>query len=202
MSLLKRNIVYFKQPGFLNTGSVIEAIIERLKVGDIRIILVPFTTGKTAGIFLKKLENRAEIITVSEEEATVSCRRIASSDQGLLGKLIRKRLEAVSEDASKVLHREAFDLTFLPFCGESWNVVKEVLYAFGQGMKVAIELSIAAVEIKKIEPYVRVISVGGTGEGVDTAIVVKTASQNEAFGKNPDSRLSIEEIIAMPIAKW
>ena len=202
MPPIKRSIIYFDQPGFINTNSVIEAIKERLKEGDVESILVPLTTGKTAGIFSKKIGTLAKIVTVSEIEAASACRRIASTDQGLLGKLLRKHLEAVSEDTSKVLHREAFDLTFLPFCGESWNVVKEILYAFGQGMKVAIELSLAAVEISKVEKYKKVISVGGTGEGVDTAIVVRTAPQNEAFGKNPDLRLTIQEIIAMPISKW
>jgi hypothetical protein len=199
---IKKSIIYFDQPGFINTNSVIEAIKERLKEGDVESILVPLTTGKTAGIFSKKIGTLAKIVTVSEVEAASACRRIASADKGLLGRLVRKRLEAVSEDTSKVLHREAFDLTFLPFCGESWNVVKEVLYTFGQGMKVAIELSLAAVEINKVEKFKKVISVGGTGEGVDTAIVVRTAPQNEAFGKNPDLRLTIQEIIAMPISKW
>lgn len=202
MPTIKRSVIYFDQPGFINTNSVIEAIKERLKEGDIDSILVPLTTGKTAATFSKKIGTLAKIVTVSEVEAASACRRIASADQGLLGKLLRKRLEAVSEDTSKVLHREAFDLTFLPFCGESWNVVKEILYAFGQGMKVAIELSLAAVETSKVEKYKKVISVGGTGEGVDTAIVVRTAPQNEAFGKNPDLRLTIQEIIAMPISKW
>jgi hypothetical protein len=202
MPPLKKSIMYFNQPGFINTKSVIEAIKERLKEGDIESILVPLTTGKTAANFSQELKTLTEIIPVSEVEAASACRRIASTDQGLLGKLIKKRLEAVSEDTNKILRREAFDLTFLPFCGESWNIVKEVLYAFGQGMKVAIELSLAAVEIKKVGPYKKVISVGGTGEGVDTAIVIRTAPQNEAFGKDPDKRLIIQEIIAMPIAKW
>ena len=72
----------------------------------------------------------------------------------------------------------------------------------GQGMKVAIEVSIAAVETLKIQPYTKIIAVGGTGEGVDTAIVVTTSTQKEAFGKNPNNRLIIHEIIAMPIEKW
>lgn len=202
MPPIKKSIIYFSKPGFINTNSVIEAIKERLKEGDIESIIVPLTTGKTAATFSKKIGTLAKIVTVSEVEAASACRRIASEDQGLFGKFIRKRLEAVSEDTNKVLHREAFDLTFLPFCGESWNVVKETLYTFGQGMKVAIELPLAAVEINKVGPYKKVISVGGTGEGVDTAIVIRTAPQNEAFGKNPDTRLIIQEIIAMPMSKW
>ncbi len=188
----------------MNTPLVIEAVRERLRVGDIKQILVPSTTGKTANLFSRELGNLVEIITISEDETIVACKRIASSDKGLLGKLIRNRLdlEAASEEGIERLHREAIDIAFLPFCGESWNVVKEVLYAFSQGMKVAIELALAAVEIKKVKPYAKVISVGGTEKGADTAIVVRTASQNEAFGEFPERRLSIREIIAMPVEKW
>ena len=33
-------------------------------------------------------------------------------------------------------------------------------------------------------------------------IVIRSSNQNEAFGKNPEKRLAIEEIIAIPIVKW
>ena len=93
-------------------------------------------------------------------------------------------------------------MTFLPFCGETWNAVRETLYAFGQGMKVAIEISVAAVEAGKVKPYTIIIATGGTGEGVDTAIVTRTSPQSEAFSKKDEKRLSIQEIIAMPKEKW
>ncbi len=202
MSILKRNIVYFKRPGSLNSLSVIEAVKERLKFKDVKQVLVPFTTGKTADLFSRELGNITEIITISEDEAVTASNKIASSDKGLLGKLIRNRLEGASEEALERLHREAIDLAFLPFSGESWNVVKEVLFVFGQGMKVALEIALVAVEIKKVKPYIEVIAVGGTGEGVDTAIVIKTASQDEAFGEVPKRRISIREILAIPLEKW
>jgi hypothetical protein len=148
------------------------------------------------------LENNVEIITVSEDEALSTCKHIVQSDQGLLGRLLRSRLDESSAATEKKLRREAFDMTFLPFCGETWNAVRETLYAFGQGMKVAIEISVAAVEIEKVKPYTKIIATGGTGEGVDTAIVTRTSPQNDAFSKKSKKRLSIQEIIAMPIEKW
>ena len=202
MSVLNRNIVYFVTPGSLNTFSVIAAVKERLKFGDIKQVVVPFTTGTTAQKFSQELENDVEIIPVAEDEALSACKRIVYPDQGLLGRLVRARLEEVSETTEKKLRREAFDITFLPFCGETWNAVRETLYAFGQGMKVAIEISVAAVEIEKVKPYTKIIATGGTGEGVDTAIVTRTSPQNDAFSKKSKKRLSIQEIIAMPIEKW
>jgi hypothetical protein len=141
------------------------------------------------------------VIAISETQATSACKRIAYSDEGLLKKLVRSRLEGDSKPDYKD-RREVFDMTLLPFCGDTWDVIKEILYSFGQGMKVAVEVSVAAVEVKKVEPFTKIIAVGGTGEGVDTAIVVQTSSQKEAFSKIPEKRLSILEILAMPIEKW
>ena len=66
----------------------------------------------------------------------------------------------------------------------------------------AVEVSVAAVEVMKVKSYSKIIAVGGTGEGADTAIIATASSQNEAFGKDPKKRLSIQEIIAMPIEKF
>ncbi|MEM2122825.1 MAG: hypothetical protein QXE79_04230 [Candidatus Bathyarchaeia archaeon] len=198
----RREIFYFEAPGFMNTGLVVEAVEERLKLGDLRVVVIPVTTGRTAELFSSRLGGKADIVTISEDEAASACKRVVASEEGLLAKLVRGRLEEASERAYRRMRREAFDLTFLPFCGESWKLIVEPLYAFGQGVKVAVEVSVAAVEVGKVEPYSRVIAVGGTGEGADTAMVVKTSTQREAFGRRPEKRLSIQEILALPIEKW
>jgi len=197
----KRNVAYFDTPGFANTNSVIEGVRERLKVGDIEAVVVPATTGKTAELFARDLKDTGNVVTISENEAISACKRIAYQDKGLLGRLIQKRMESAAEDVQRKLRREALDMTFLPFCGETYTAVSEILYAFGQGMKVAVEVSVAAVEVGKVRPYSKIIAVGGTGEGADTAIVARASPQNQAFGKDPRKRLSIQEIIAMPTEK-
>lgn len=68
-------------------------------------------------------------------------------------------------------------------------------------MKDAVEISVICVEINKLRPYTRVIAVGGTEEGADTAIVARTSTQREAFGREPSKRLTVQEVIAMPIEK-
>ncbi len=160
MPIIRRAISYFERPGRSNTVSVLEAVRQRL--GDVKIVVVTVTTGRTAELFSNELKGKAEIVTVSEKEAAYACRRIALSDQGLRSRLVRERLEEALEIVNKRLRREAFDISFLPFCGEAWDAVREILFAFGQGMKVAIEISVAAIEVGKIEPYTKVIAVGGT----------------------------------------
>jgi len=202
MRTVRRSTVYFERAGPLNTTSLLDAVSERLGLKDVRIVVVPVTTGRTAELFTSRLRNEAEIVTVSEDEAVSACRRVAYTEGGLLEKLVGKRLGKTLGKVESSQRREIFDLTFLPFCGEKWNLVSEPFYAFGQGMKVAVEVSVAAVEIGKVKPYTDVVAVGGTGEGADTAIIVRTSTQGEAFGSRPDRRLSVREVVAMPIEKW
>ncbi|MEM2997934.1 MAG: hypothetical protein QW542_03200 [Thermoproteota archaeon] len=202
LSAFIRSVYYFKRPGPSNTRLVIEAVKKRLESGDVRLIVVPVTTGKTLEMFTQELSEDVEIKAVSEDETLVACRSTAYLDKGLLGTLIRSRIDEGLGIIDRKSRREIFEITFLPFCGEKWEALREVLYAFGQGMKVAIEISVAAVEVGKVKPYTKVISIGGMEEGADTAIVVKTSPQREAFGGVPEKRLYVHEIIAMPVEKW
>ena len=201
MSVHKGNIVYFESPGFQNTDSVIEVTEERLKMNDMLAVIVPMTTGRTLEKFVNKLGKQVNIISISEDEVMKACKNISYPDKGVLGKLIQKKLdESAQSDVN--LRRDIFDITFLPLCGDSWKLIAETLYIFGQGMKVAIEIAVAAVEIGKIDAAKKVISVGGTGEGADTAVVLRTSTQKLSFAGKPEERLSIQEILAMPKEKW
>lgn len=200
MSSLRRTVFYFERPSFVNTSSVIEAVKERLKLGDVKAVVVPSTTGRTAEQFYRELRD-AEVIVISEDEVMAACQRIVSPDRGFLERLVHGR-SLVTLEKDKEPRRKVFDMTFLPLCSETWNVVRETLYAFGQGMKVAVEVSVAAVEVDKVEPDTEIIATGGTGEGVDTAIVARTSAQKEAFGYRPEKRLMIREVVAMPMERW
>jgi hypothetical protein len=79
--------------------------------------------------------------------------------------------------------------------------VKETLYCFGQGMKVAVDVALTAVSCGYVAPYQDVIGVGGSGKGADTAIILRATYPASLFDKDPAKRLEIKEIIAMPIAK-
>ena len=72
------------------------------------------------------------------------------------------------------------------------RVVRETLYRFCQGMKVAVEISLMAADAGLIDMSKELIAVAGTDEGADTAIVIKPA-----YAKDFKS-LDIREILAKP----
>jgi len=81
------------------------------------------------------------------------------------------------------------------------RLVKETLYSFGQGLKVAVEVALLAVSCGKVAPFRDVIAVGGSGKGADTAVLLRATYPACVFDKDPSKRLEMREVIAMPTAK-
>lgn len=207
---LMRRTVYFEKAGPSNTDSALEAVKERVQDGDIKAVVVPVTTGKTAALFSRGLGELSPVVGISEDDASSVARHVTDqmAGAGVFDKLVERQLRSVlfrsyQEKAleASITRRDAFDITLLPLSGKNWDVVREILYAFGHGMKVAIEVSIVAVELSRVAPYTRIIAVGGTHQGADTAIVVRASPQREAFGKDHEKRLAVDEVLAMPVEK-
>jgi len=75
------------------------------------------------------------------------------------------------------------------------EIMAQTLRIFGQGVKVAVEIAIMALDAGLI-PYGReIVSIGGTAEGVDAAIVIVPAHSRNFFDTQ------VREIICMPREK-
>ncbi|MGQ9546041.1 MAG: pyruvate kinase alpha/beta domain-containing protein [Dehalococcoidia bacterium] len=198
--MVKRQVYYFDEPGDTNTQWVIEAVSRRLKAGGITKVIVASTSGKTAVEFARSIKGTAELVCVSESPY----RREWGEQWPCLKREFRQKLEklgvAIIDNAPYVFHSSVLDAA-------RWSdvfperLVKETLYSFGQGMKVAVEVALTAVSCGYVTPYEDVIGVGGSGKGADTAIVLRATYPASLFDKDPAKRLEIREIIAMPTAK-
>jgi len=72
------------------------------------------------------------------------------------------------------------------------QVVRDTLYRFGQGMKVAVEDILMAAEAGVVDMNAEVVSVAGSSTGADTAIVCKPAYARTFHD------LEIREVLAKP----
>ncbi len=72
------------------------------------------------------------------------------------------------------------------------ELIAHTYYTFSQGMKVAVEVALAAADAGLIPTDGEVIAMGGTNRGLDTAIVLWPAFTTEFF------QTRVREIIAMP----
>ena len=72
------------------------------------------------------------------------------------------------------------------------EIMAHTLRVFGQGVKVAIEVTLMAADAGLVRTDEDVISVGGTAQGVDSALVLKPANSAHFFD------LKVREIICKP----
>ncbi|MEW5909107.1 MAG: pyruvate kinase alpha/beta domain-containing protein [Thermodesulfobacteriota bacterium] len=70
-------------------------------------------------------------------------------------------------------------------------IIADTLRLFGQGTKVAVEVSIMAADSGALSGK-DILSIGGTGRGADTALILKPANQSDLFD------MRIREVICKP----
>lgn len=74
------------------------------------------------------------------------------------------------------------------------EIIAAALRMLGQGLKVCVEISIMALDAGLVPYGERVVAVGGTSTGADTAAIIVPEHSNNLFG------LRVEEILCKPRA--
>jgi hypothetical protein len=185
---MERKIVYFPQPGSQNTDEVLRLARLRAKELGIKSILVASNTGDTA---------------VKAVEVFKGTRVVAVSHfTGMRGPNIQ---EFTEENRQKVVSAGGTVLTTTHvFSGLSRamrkkfkmylfeEVVANTLRLFGQGMKVACEIALMAADAGLVRTDEDVISIGGTSQGADTAVVLRPVNSEDFFD------LKVKEILCKP----
>ena len=182
------SIVYFDSVGADNTDETLKLAKVRASELGIERIVVATTKGDTAVKAAKEFKD-CKVVVVTHAA-------------GFLGPGTQ---ELTPENRQKIekLGAEIFTGTHA-FGGISHAIrrtyathvlgdfMANTLRMFGQGMKVAIEITMMAADAGLVSPDEEVIAIAGTGRGADTAIVVKPAHAHDAFA------LRVKEIICKP----
>lgn len=72
------------------------------------------------------------------------------------------------------------------------EIMAQTLRIFGQGIKVAVEIAVMALDAGLIPYGKEIVSIGGTSSGADAAIIITPAHSNNFFATE------VKEIICMP----
>jgi len=183
---MQKNILYFEQPGKANTEATLGAARTRAEELGIRQVVIASSHGSTA-LRARELFNGlpVEIIAV-----TINA---AYSDLGW--SMTEVERQPLIEQGIQVLtsvHTLGDDVN-TSFDIKAPNVVvRETLYTFSQGMKVAVEIALMAADAGLLDMSREVIAIAGTDNGADTAIVIKPAYSRKF------TELRIHEILAKP----
>ena len=183
---MEKTILYFEKPGETNTDQTLQIARQRAVELGIKQIVVAtthgFTARRTKEIFAG-LE--IDIIAVSicasfEKEGWT----MSKDERDALLKLDIKVLTATHTLGDDV--NEAFGVATPNL------IIRETLYTFCQGMKVAVEIVLMAADAGLLDLSHEVIAIAGTGNGADTALVLRPAYSRKF------KKLRIREILAKP----
>ena len=180
---------YFREPGPANTGNVLKAVDERAKMLGIRKVLVATCSGDTALEALKVLHPGIRLIAVTHVTG------FAEPDTQEMEESRRRELQAGGVQVLTCQHAFGGVGRAVRNKLKSYQVDEIMAYTlriFGQGVKVAIEITLMAADAGLVRTDEDIISMGGTCEGVDTALVIKPANSFSFFD------LKVREIICKP----
>ncbi|MFQ6124256.1 MAG: pyruvate kinase alpha/beta domain-containing protein [Candidatus Heimdallarchaeota archaeon] len=198
----KWEVFYFEKAGEQNTVYVIEAVKARVNRGDVTYIVIASNSGKTALKLLEALKNKdVKIICVTESPQRLDWK----AQWPTITEKTRKQLKdlgvVVVENSPYASYCSVLDNNRWETPSPNTLVYMTFRTIGGAGLKVAMEVMFMACWAGVIPPGENVIAIGGTERGADTAIVVRSAFQENFFAKEASKRPMIREILAWPIEK-
>ena len=104
----------------------------------------------------------------------------------------REALESMGITVLTSLHALGDDVSEAIAGSAPNRIVRDTLYTFCQGLKVAVEITLMAADAGLIDMSEELIAIAGTGEGADTAVELKPAHAHEF------KKLRVREILAKP----
>jgi len=179
--------MHFDKPGKHNTRPVLESAYERALTLGINEIVVASTKGDTAYMVHDIFKGCSITVVTYHCGFREPFKRVM--DDEVRSDLIAKDMTVISathalsgvERAVAKKHGGIYPAL----------LIADTLRLFGQGVKVAVEISIMASDAGALTGE-DIISIGGTARGADAALVIKPANQSDLFS------MQIREIICKP----
>ena len=180
--------VYFEHPGTETTETALQIAKRRAEELGIKQVIVASTTGDTAVRAMGILKG-LKVIVVSHvagmrepnvQEFTEKNRQIVESQGGIIV------TAAHAFSGLSAAMRQRFSTSVMG------DITAQTLRIFGQGVKVACEIALMAADSGQVRTDEDVISVGGTGHGADTALLLTPVISRNFFD------LKVKEILCKP----
>ena len=181
--------IYFKKQGSINTKEAINCAYKRCQKDDIKSIVVATSSGNTGIKVAKKFTQiKINIIPVwLNAGSTKSQTKENKENRKILNGLGINGVQGIQ--AFSGVERAIF---------QRWStagpvmIISDTLRIFSEGVKVGIEIALMACNSGKITPKDEVLTISGTSEGADTAMVVKPTYSHSFY------QFSVKEIICKP----
>ncbi len=174
---MERTITYFEGRGSMSTAKVFDLVAERATTLGISTVVVPSTGGATGLRAVESLQGlKLVVVTHSTGFGSPGSQRMPAETRAQIEEAGAKVLTATHAFGGVGRSvRKKFD---------TWQVeelIAQTLKRFGDGVKVAIEVSLMAADAGMIPAHEEIIACGGSGRGLDTALVLKPTHAQTFF---------------------
>jgi hypothetical protein len=189
---MEQKTVYFEKPGGEeNTAKTLALAKARADELGIKTVVVASTVGGTAVKAVDVFKGYKVIVVThvagfrepNSQEFTAENRQAVEAKGGII---------LTTAHALGGIHRALAATMPPPPSSAIGDVVAMTLRMFGQGMKVACEIAAMAADAGLVRTDEEVVSIGGTGRGADTAVVLQPSYVHRFFN------LKVKEIICKP----
>jgi uncharacterized protein len=180
---LEEKIVYFEEPGKINTEETLKLAMERARARGINKILLASTRGDTARLAMERWAGSGIKMVVIPHQYGVGEKQPFPLE---LVPLLEQQGHCVHFGTMLFHTDKLYDM-------QTPRVMATLLRTFSQGMKVCVEMTLMAVDGGRVASGEQIVVVAGTGRGADTAVVITAASSWEL------TNLHIREIICKPL---
>ncbi|MGO8807063.1 MAG: hypothetical protein ACLQO7_10770 [Candidatus Bathyarchaeia archaeon] len=190
---IKSEITYFDVAGKENSDETLELAKERAVERGVKTIIIASIRGETASKALKTFKDTDIKLVMATCNACNGCDRFS-----------KEIWQEVEKAGHKVIYTNEDAVPFPPEAVLAYRRICE-------GMKVAVQITMSAVDQGYIAPGEKIIAIAGTGGksyskgwGVDTAVIIEAQGSTEFFSypqMMKDLKLygqKIREIICMP----
>ncbi len=178
---------YFDKPGRENTRRTLELAFERGRQLGLKEVVVASTKGETAFLAGEIFKDFKTVVV------TYHC-GFRQPFVNVMPAGVRQELEAKGMQVVAATHAlSGVERAVAKKHGGIYPalLIADTLRLFGQGTKVAVEISIMAADAGALTGG-DIVAVGGTSRGADTALVLKPANQSDLFD------MQIREIVCKP----
>ncbi len=179
--------MYFDQPGETNTDATLKRAHERAVELGLEEVTVASSKGKTGFKALEIFKGfRVVVVTYHcgfKEPFTPVMKEDARKDLEAAGAVVVGGTHALSGIERSVAKKYS---GFAPVL-----LMADTLKLFGQGTKVAVEITVMAADAGVLSGK-DLVAIGGSSRGADTALILKPAHQNNFFD------LKIRETVCKP----
>lgn len=175
---MEGKIKYWESAGAQNTDETLDLALERAREKNIKNIVFASTRGETARKLLERNLEGLNVVCVTHQAGFRSPGEI-EMDEATQEFLKGKGIKVLTTAHLFGTLGRAIRLKFGGLYPD--EIVANTLRIFGQGIKVVIEIACMALDAGFIPYGEEIISIGGTGKGADTAVILLPAHGKNFF---------------------